>query len=232
MKRMVGLSAAALLGMTASAWASGLCLLNHGVHCITPPPPPCPDCSCRCETGHRHCSAWKAEHAHKLIAKLESDCCCDRIQAAKHLGCRLLADYCCCPEVLDALMHALLCDPCWEVRKAASWSIMLQGARTETAVLALYVSSKLDPHYLVRIGAAESLDILLVCRQGCFTDLLKSADELIKQLRSAKFKPGTTGCASIFQAGCATCGLATTPGGQLVQAPASAQPGPIAPPAK
>jgi hypothetical protein len=206
MKGIVGLSAAVLLGVAASAGAAGWSL-NHGVHCICPPPADCPDCSCPCDQGHHHCSAWKSEHAQQLIGDLSSDCCCDRIRAAHKLGFRFHADFCCTPEVLEALTHALLCDPCWEVRQAAAWSITLQRARVEPAVLALYVSSKMDPHYLVRAKAAESLDILLVCRKDCFKELLRSADELIKELKKNQFKPGTANCQLAFQLGCSACGL-------------------------
>jgi hypothetical protein len=130
--------------------------------------------------------------------------CCDRITAAQKLGHRWNADFCCDPSVLEALIGALQCDPCWEVRRAAAWSIMLQNARVEPGVVALYVSSKLDPHYLVREQAAESLDILLVCRRQCFHDLFGAGgDGLIKSLKVAKYKPGTGNCMLIFNQCCA-----------------------------
>jgi hypothetical protein len=207
MKGIFGLSAAAVLAVTASASAAGWCL-NHGIHCIFPPPADCPDCSSPCDRGHHHCSTWKCEHTRNLIEDLSSDCCCDRITAARKLGCRLHADFCCSPEVLDVLTHALLCDPCWEVRRAAAWSIAMQRARVEQGVLALYVSSKLDPHFLVRDKAADSLDVLLVCRKDCFKDFLASADALIKELKKNQFKPGTGNCEILFQLGCSACGLA------------------------
>jgi hypothetical protein len=205
MKRIYGLAAAALLGLTASAWGVGPCL-NCGIHCICPPPE-CPDCSDPCACGHHRCSCWKAERAHRLIEELCSDCCCDRIKAARHLGYRFNADFCCNPEVLEALTRALLCDSCWEVRKAAAWSIALQGARTEEGVLALYLSAKLDPHYLVRDKAQESLDILLLCRRPCFAELFKQADVLIAELRKAKFKPGGDNCALIMNQTCVASGI-------------------------
>src|SRR5437588_400219 len=84
---------------------------------------------------------------------------CERIKAVKKLGHRLHADFCCDPAVLETLIAALQCDKCWEVRRAAAWAIQSQNARTEEGVLALYIASKLDPHYLVRVAAAEALDI-------------------------------------------------------------------------
>jgi hypothetical protein len=187
MKRMFTLAAAGLLCMAASAWGAGF--LCCGVHCIVPPPPSCPDCDCPCDRGLHHCSAAKCEHAQRLIEQLNSCECCDRIHAARKLGHRCHADFCCNPEVLEALIHALRNDSCWEVRKTAAWSIAFQRARTNEAVLALYVAAKLDPHYLVRDAATDALDVLLVCRRECFKDLFAHADELVKALKG-KYKPG------------------------------------------
>ena len=58
-------------------------------------------------------------------------------------------------------MGALECDTCWEVRKAAAWSITHQNARTRYAVMALYLAGKVDPHYMVRDAAKSALDILI-----------------------------------------------------------------------
>jgi hypothetical protein len=144
---------------------------------------------------------WRSAHAHKLIDLLCHGDCCDRIKAADKLGCKLHADWCCDGEVLTALVGALACDPCWRVRRAAAWSLMLQTARTEQAVLALHLASKLDPHYLVRARAAEALDVLLLCRRECFKELLAQGDELVKQLRG-KYKPGSPECAAVLAQCC------------------------------
>jgi hypothetical protein len=202
MKRVFYLAPAAALVLAAASWAAGPLCLNHGIHCIEPPPPDCPDCGCPCDKGHRHCSAHKSEHAHKLIDELSAECCCDRIKAVKKLGCRLHADFCCDPEVLEALTHALMCDSCWEVRRAAAWSIQHQNARTEQGVLALYLASKLDPHFLVRDAATDALSVLLVCRRDCFKDLFAHADDLAKSLKG-KYKPGSPEC---FQLMCGCLG--------------------------
>jgi hypothetical protein len=156
------------------------------------PAPECPDCSPPCQ-GHHHCSAWKSEHAHKLLEGLCAEDCCTRIKAAKKLGCRLHADFCSDCEILPALVRALLGDPCWEVRRAAAWSIAMQGARTDLGVTALYISSKLDRHYMVRDKAAEALDLLTLCRKPCFKELYKAADALIAQLQRDKVRPGASG---------------------------------------
>jgi hypothetical protein len=204
MKRLFGLSAIALLGLATSGWAAGLCC-NLGVHCVEPPAPTCPDCSCPC--GHRLglCMA-SSQRVHKLLDTLCSgETCCARIKAAKKLGCRLHADFCRNPEVLDALVQALLSDPCWEVRREAAWSIAMQGARTEYGVVALYLASKLDHHYLVRDKAAEALDILLVCRRDCFKELFGQADELVRQIKKrGLYKAGST--TINLQELCASCG--------------------------
>src|SRR5205823_14935245 len=109
------------------------------------------DCTCPC--GKRlPLTLCGPEHAQKYIDSL-SDCgsdCCVRIKAVKKLGSRLHADFCCNPAVLVALTDALLFDRCWEVRYAAAWALFKQDARTNDAVLALYVSSRIDPHYMVR----------------------------------------------------------------------------------
>src|SRR5437879_6433287 len=134
MKRIVCLSTVVLLGLAASAWGGPFACLNIGIHCICPPPPPCPDCSCPCDKGLHFCFCHRPEHVRKLIDELCSDCCCDRIRAAEKLGSRLHADFCCDPEVLSALTHVLQCDSCWEVRRAAAWSIAHQKARTDLGV--------------------------------------------------------------------------------------------------
>lgn len=207
MKHLASLTALALLGWAAPAWVSGLCILNCGVACKPIPCPDCPDCGCPCEQGHHHCSPRKSEHAHQLIGELSSDCCCDRIKAARKLGHRFHADFCCDPQVLDALIHAVVCDPCWEVRQAAAWSIALQRARTENGVLALYLASKADPHYMVRDTATQALDILTVCRKPCYKAVYDYGDQLLKQFKG-KYKPGTADC-NLFLPGCAGgCGLA------------------------
>jgi hypothetical protein len=229
MKRLALLSAAVLVGMATSAWAGWFTCLNHGVHCIWPPAPPCPDCSCGCDHGLHHCSAWKSAHAQKLIEQLQSDCCCDRIRACEKLGCRLHADWCCDPEVLTALIHALQCDSCWEVRKAAAWAIAYQKARTEVAVLSLYLASRLDPHFLVRDGATDALAVLIVCRRECYKDLFAQADALAKALKP-RYKPGKAGCVEIMEACISACHVA--PAAQpTAQAMPTGQPVLIAPPA-
>ena len=167
--------------------------------------PPC-DCGCPCENRLHLLICDKSE---EYIATLHSigctgtagcaacggcgDCgsnCCDRIKAAEKLGSRFCADYCCNPDVLTALLGALFGDPCWEVRRAAAWSIMLQGARTEDAVLALYIVSKVDPHYMVRVRAAEALDILTVCCGPCYVELYKVGDAIARELKTRGYKPG------------------------------------------
>jgi len=144
MKRIISLATVALLTWIATAGA-GVGPSCHGPTCITPPQS-CPDCSCPCD-GHRFSLGLSAEHA---LADLQCGECCHRIRAAKKLGLKICHDFCKDCSILPALVHALLVDSCWEVRKAAAWSIALQGARTDLGLTALYVSSKLDPHYMVR----------------------------------------------------------------------------------
>ena len=203
MNRLACLSAAVLLTATFSAWGGGLCCSKG------PRPEPeayCPDCNCPCDKGIHHCWAWKSEEAHKLIEELSSCDFCDRIQAAKKLGCRVHGDFCCDPEILAALTHALLCDTCWEVRHAAAWSIAYQKARVPQGVLALYLASKIDPHYVVRAGASDALEVLLLDKRACFKDLLGAADVLAAQLKG-KYKPTSGDCINLINSFCGEHGM-------------------------
>lgn len=208
MKRLFALTLVALFSMTASAWSGGfLCGLHCKEHCMVPPPPNCPDCSCPCDHRFNLCPEWKSAHAQKLIEELDACCCCDRIKTVRKLGHRFHADFCNDPCVLDTLIASLQCDKCWEVRREAAWGIQKQNARTEQGVLALYISSKLDPHYLVRVAATEALDILTIAHRECFTETLKSGDELIKELKKQGYKPGSDNCRVILGALCGGCGI-------------------------
>jgi hypothetical protein len=224
MKRILCLATVMLLGGATPSWAiTPFVCLNHGIHCICPPPPDCEDCSCPCDHGFHFCSCKRSEHAHKLIDELNSACCCDRIKAAEKLGSRLHADFCCDPEVLAALSHALLCDTCWEVRRAAAWGIAGQKARTNLGVMSLYISSKIDPHYLVRDAATDALTELLVCRRNCFRETFAQADAMVKTLKG-KYRPGNPDCIHLFDDCLSGCGMAPA-----MPAPA---PAPALPPAK
>jgi hypothetical protein len=218
MQRICLLSLSALLALAAPGWAGLPCLGCPGPNCLPIPCPTCPDCSCPCD--HRlHLTPFGSRHAQGFIEHLGCGDCCERIKAAQKLGSRLHADFCDDPAVLGALIAALHCDPCWEVRRAAAWSIAMQGARTHDGVLALYVQSKIDPHYLVRTRAAEALDILTVCRAECFTDVYTEGDSLVKALKAAKYAPGPD-CPALFGGCAAPIPVAPPPGPAKVgQAP-------------
>ncbi len=197
MKALCPFAVVALVGWAGTASAGPFCC--KGDHCKPIPETSCTDCGepvCKC----KHCSAKKAEKCHHLIEELCADTCCERIKAAKKLGCRLHANWCCCDELVPALVHALLCDTCWEVREAAGWSLAKQGARTEYVVEALYLSSKLDHHYMVRAGSAEALDLLILCRKDCYKDLFCYADKLVGRFRKFKVRPGDGKCDLIIAA--------------------------------
>jgi HEAT repeats len=211
MKRFLLLAVFALFGFGASARADILNCLNHGIHCICPCPT-CPDCTGPCEHRLHLCTCHQQASAQKLIEQLSSACTCDRLHAAEKLGCRLHADFCCTPEILGALVHALQCDPCWEVRKAAAWSIAYQGARVDAGVMALYLASKLDPHYLVRDAATDALGVVLIGRGECFRDTFARADALIKTFPGGRYKPGTPECLHLAEA-CAGVVARTAPAG-------------------
>jgi hypothetical protein len=168
-------------------------------HCIVPPPPLCPQCTNPCDACRlRLCPAWTAKEAPIWIGRLlRCSNAQERKKAADKLGCRLHADFCQTPAVLTTLIAALHCDACWEVRQAAATSIRRQDARTPQAILALYIASNLDPHYLVRDRANESIQILLVLQRPCYKQLFKDADELIKKVRG-KYKPGSHDCQTLY----------------------------------
>jgi len=187
-RRLLILALPAVLVLAASARA-GLPCGKCQTRCIEPPED-CPNCPCPCEKRLKLCPFDKG-HANKYIEKLNcEETCCVRIKAVKKLGSRLHADFCDDPEVLEALISALFYDPCWLVRRAAAWSIYGQRAYTDEALLALYISSKLDPHNLVRARAAEAIDLLTLCRHKCYKDLYAFGDKVIVELRAKKFVPG------------------------------------------
>ncbi|HEY7310784.1 MAG TPA: HEAT repeat domain-containing protein [Gemmataceae bacterium] len=198
MRARIVLTLAIGCALASGAWAGDhdKCCGPPCGHCIVPPPPFHPKCTCPCdECRLRLCSAKEAPiWIEQLLTCSNFE---GRKKAAAKLGCRWHADFCQTPEVLTALIAALHCDVCWEVRRAAATSLREQNARTPQAILSLYIASKLDPHYLVRERANESLDILLILQRPCYKQLLKDADELIKKLRG-KYKPGTHDCQTIY----------------------------------
>lgn len=229
MKRLFILTAVASLGLAASAWGGWFDCCNRGIHCMCPEPY-CPDCSCPCERRPQLLLLpGSGERAHDYIHDLMCcRCCCDRIRAAQQLGHPHCVDFCCSPEIVPALVHALQCDTCWEVRRAAAWSLARQDARIPEAVLALYLASKLDHHYMVRARAEEALDVMLVCRRACFKDLFAGADALIPAIREF-YNPTKGQCIdvlSIYQQFCMAHGVGVGAGSAVVVA----GPPPVLPP--
>src|SRR5579872_3743331 len=97
MRRSVICAVLAVLGLVSAGHGGEPC---KGCKDYSKPIPvqPCPDCSPPCE--HRLClCVCGPGHAEKLIDGLSAKCCADRVKAAKHLGCRLHADFCQCPDV-------------------------------------------------------------------------------------------------------------------------------------
>ncbi len=218
MKLSLTLSALALLAVTAVVRGDegGGCSTCKGPRCNTPEPF-CPDCSGPCEHRLNLAILGGGEHVQKLLDQLCTGCCCERIHAAKKLGSRLHADVCCNPEVATALVKALQCDTCWEVRKAAAWALAYQGARTRMGVLGLYLASKLDPHWMVRQAATEALDVMLVCRRDCYKDLFAAGDALARKL-AGKYKPTGGSCVELTEECLALAGESAIPP-QVMAAP-------------
>ncbi len=223
MKHLLGMGAAALLALVAAShsWAAGCC--KDKCHCITPPPADCPDCSDPCCHKCRIGCPFGAEHTQKLKDQLCDGNCCERVKAVKKLGCCLHADICKCPDVVSAIVHALQCDTCWEVRREAALALMHQNARVPHAVVALYIASRIDRHYMVRDGALMALDVLLVCRRDCYKDIFLAADRLILRVRK-DYDPTNGKCVDLLLDFCA--GAGTTVAVQAVQPPAELVPAP------
>jgi len=209
MQRLIGLSLLTLLALGGAARA-GLPCLGCANPCRPIPCEDCPDCNV-CPCDHRLHLTLFGGHAEKYVEMLTSCDCCERIKAVEKLGCRLPADFCCEPCVLTALLNALHCDPCWEVRRAAAWALMRQNAKTEAAILSLYIQSKIDPHYLVRTRSAEALDILTLCRAKCYKALYEQGDAIIKELKAKKYKPGDPGCQALLAGVCGGCAAGMPP---------------------
>jgi len=143
----------------------------------------------------------------KYFRRLRAEACYDRRMAVKKLGCRLHHDDASDPLVVDALVNSLQCDKCPEVRQAAAWSIFKFSARSNRSLLALYVSSKLDPHYMVRVKAAEAVDILTVRDRPRYKGLLESGDKLVEDLKAHDFVPGSDRCRVLLNQACSRCGV-------------------------
>lgn len=206
MRALAGWALFGLFVLAMSARADPPACLCKG-RCLIPPPPFCMSCPDPC--AHRlRLTLYPIRHGQELIAQLSDPSWCVRQRAAQKLGCRLHADFCCDPLVLRSLLIALHCDPCWHVRKAAAAAVEGQGASTPDALLFLYVSSRLDPHYLVRVRAVRALDVLTAPAAPCYKTLFETGDRLITELRKQNYRAGTEKCYLIFGLACARCGLA------------------------
>lgn len=193
MRRTIGIALILLLGLTASSQAGWPWFSRP----VEDNPAPSPN-GAESESGvsnHRwSLTLYGPDHAHQLIEMLACGEACKRAEAVKKLGNRLHADFCSDPAVLTALLNALHCDPSWEVRRAAAWSLLGQNAHVPPALLSLYIQSKIDPHCLVRMRASEALGLLTLGHKGACTELYAKGDRIIKLLKEGHYEPGATGC--------------------------------------
>jgi HEAT repeats len=215
MMRTLLYSLAALLALTARAAYAGDCDGGCGgcasghcnKHCSCITGEYCPDCSCPCDHCHLPSLCGDA-HAQKLADELlHGHDCCARKHAAHKLGCCLHVDFCKSPEAVSALIQALFCDTCWEVRREAALALGFQFWHTPEAVAALYIASRLDHHVMVRDGAAMALDMVTTCRYGCFKDVYTAADKIIPRIRK-NYDPTHCKCVPELVAFCGNIGAA------------------------
>jgi hypothetical protein len=213
---LYSVAAALLVSAAPAAYASdcdggcgGGCASGHcekHCHCMTGEY--CPDCGCPCD---HHChepflpTVFGDGHAQKLVEDLlHGQDCCVRGKAACKLGCRVHADFCKSPEIVTALIQALFCDTCWEVRRKAALALGFQFASLPEVVAALYIAQRLDHHVMVRDGAAMALDMVTVCRYDCFKDVYKAADKIIPRIRK-DYDPTNCKCVPELVAFCSQC---------------------------
>jgi hypothetical protein len=223
MKRIFGTALLALVGWTSVGWSQEPCAggacdsckkgLGHpctwgkGVSCYNRPhEEPCTDCD-PCGNRHHFCLPWMAAKTDKLLNELHDshpDC---RASAARKLGNRLYTDFCCHPEIVPALVHALQCDDCFLVRKEAAYAIAYQLVANQCGFTALYLASRLDPHWTVRDAAGDALKVLSTqISLGCIREWRKDAEAFEKVIKS-KYKPGKESCVEVFPPFCGLCGL-------------------------
>ncbi len=181
------------------------CASYKGISCYQPPAPePC-ICDDPCTKRGRLCLPWYSSKTAALLEQLQ-DChyrC--RAEAAKKLGSRLCTDYCCHPEIVPALVHTLQCDSCWVVRRAAARALGYQVAANQCVWTALFLASRLDPHYLVRDEAADALAIVQTqISLGCIREYREAAEAFEKAVKG-HYKPGKPGCELVYPPFCDGC---------------------------
>jgi hypothetical protein len=174
------------------------CLLSP---CRCSPCPKHPECPQRCQNDCCH-QPVPSPKAVELCVEADPCCCSrsERVSAAHHLG---MFDACCCPQVVSALTHALMCDPAWQVRAAAAralrWSQPLRGhydccdCQRAEVVAALRVAEKLDPNWIVRSEAKDARGVLCVCNKCCCDEIDAKADAIAAELKPL-YKPGGPDC--------------------------------------
>jgi len=178
------------------------CLLSP---CKCSPCPKHPECPQRCQND---CCHQPLPQPKAVEPCEESDpCCCTRSQRVKAAHALGSFDACCCPQVVPALIHALMCDKDWQVRAAAAralrWSQPLNcdaascDCQREEVVAALRIAEKLDPYWIVRSEAKDALGVLGVCNKCCFDEIEKKADEIAAKLKPI-YKPGGENCHEVY----------------------------------
>jgi HEAT repeats len=222
MKRISVVALAALLMSAPVAW--GWCLNCTRVRPI--PPEACGPCPDQCKHGFFPPLSRKCAVEDKIHVLYTDPNFAHRVCAVEWLGCCMHDDACADPEVMEALFAALQCDPAWEVRRAGAIAIRHQHLLCRTALMALYIAAKTDPHFTVRLKSAESLDILTVpYPPSCFKDMRKQGDALIVELRRAGYKPGSEHCRVQLGDACSHCDIAPFLSGggavygELIEAP-------------
>jgi hypothetical protein len=150
------------------------------------------------EIGHHFNPPWSEAQTARLLEQLQDCRPHERAVAAGRLGCCLYTNPDCHPEVVTALVTSLQCDGAYEVRVKAAWAIAFQKITNRCGWTSLYVSSQLDPHWLVRDTSANALKVIETQLEPETIRAWKTrGDGLVRQFRG-NYKPGKPGCTLIY----------------------------------
>jgi hypothetical protein len=155
-------------------------------------------CGVAQEVGHHFNPPFSAAHTAKAVEQLQDCRPHDRSMAVCKLGCCLYTNPACHPEVVPALITSLQCDGAYQVRVKAAWAIAFQNIANQCGWTALYVSSQLDPHWLVRDTASNALKVIETQLDPSIIAAWKTRGNALAKQWKGKYKPGKPDCMLIY----------------------------------